>query len=149
MSVRTLQRGMTLIELIVAIVIISISMISVLLLLSSQAMHSGDAMIQTQATHIADAYLSEVIQQQYSPQANPGGRINFNDVDDYNGLNDAVATDRSGTPVPGLNAFSVRVTVVPMALGAVPSTDAKIINVTVLHTSGITVLATGYRTNHP
>ena len=146
MKRHTQQQGMTLIELVVSIVIISIAAISMLALLSSQASHSGDAMVQTQAVHIADAYLAEVLQQSFQPQVNAPGRASFNDVDDYNGLNDGIATDRSGTPVPGLGAFSVRITVTQAPLGAVPALQSRRIDVTVRHSGGATVVATGFRT---
>jgi len=149
MKRHTQQQGMTLIELVVSIVIISIAAISMLALLSSQASHSGDAMVQTQAVHIADAYLAEVLQQSYQPLANAAGRSNLNDVDDYKTWNDAVAKDRSGNPVPGLSAFSVSITVTPAALGAVPASQSKQVDVIVRHTSGTTVKMTGFRTQHP
>src|SRR5690349_11239922 len=96
---RNRQTGVTLIELIVAIVVIAVAITSVLALLSAQAVHSGDAMIRSQATHIASAYLNEVMQKPFSPQANPPGRANFNDVSDYNGLVDVGARDQTDSPV--------------------------------------------------
>ncbi len=139
----TPQRGMTLIELIVAITIIGISIISILGLLSFQASRSSNAMIQAQAAQIADAYLNEVTQKSFLPLANPSGRANFNDIDDYNGLNDAVATDQSGMPVPGLDGFSVSIQIIATTLNTVP---AKRIDVTVQHINAPSVVATGYRT---
>lgn len=143
------QHGVTLVELVVAIVVIAVSIISVLGLLSSQASHSGDAMIRSQATHIASSYLNEVLQKPFLPQANPPGRINFNDVSDYNGLVDVGAHDQVGNAVAGLSAFTVRISVTSTALGSLPAQYVKQVDVTVTHSSGATVLLSGYRTQYP
>ena len=146
---RDQQRGVTLVELVVAIVVIAVAIISVLGLLSSQASHSGDAMIRSQATHIASAYLNEVLQKPFAPQANPAGRANFNDVSDYNGLNDVGVHDQLGNLVNGFSAFTINVNVTSTALGSLPALHTKRVDVTVTHSSGATVLLTGYRTEYP
>jgi len=143
------QRGVTLIELIIAIVVIGIAVISVLALLSSQASRSGGAMIQSQAEHIATAYLNEVLQK---PFADPGvvtGRNGRHFVDNYNGLIDNGARDQNNNLISGLGAFKVSVSVTPTALLAVTAANCKRVDVTVQHSSGISVLMTGYRMSSP
>jgi MSHA pilin protein MshD len=143
------QRGVTLIELVVAIVVIGVAVSSVLAMLAYQASHSGSAMIQSQAEHIATAYLNEVIQKPFAPQANAGGRANFNDVSDYNGLVNNGARDQSNALIAGLGSFTVRVNVTQAALGPVPASESKRVDVTVTHPIGISVVMTGFRTQYP
>ncbi|HVY23961.1 MAG TPA: prepilin-type N-terminal cleavage/methylation domain-containing protein [Steroidobacteraceae bacterium] len=149
MMYRNRQRGVTLVELIVAIVIIAVAIFSVLGLLSAQASHSGDAMIRSQATHVASAYLDEIMQKQFASQANPPGRANFNDVSDYNGLIDVGARDQFGNAVSGLNAFTVSVSVTGTPLGSSGAGEVKRVDVTVTHTTGVKVILSGYRTQYP
>lgn len=149
MTLHHQQRGVTLIELVVAIVVIAVAIFSVLGLLSSQAMHSGDAMIRSQATHIASAYLNEVIQKPFGAQANLGGRATFNDVSDYNGLTDVGVRDQFDNAVTGLSAFTVSVSVTSTALGSSGAGEVKRIDVTVTHSTGTKVILSGYRTAYP
>ena len=143
------QRGVTLVELIVAIVIIAVAIFSVLGLLSAQASHSGDAMIRSQATHIASAYLDEILQKSFAPQTNAPGRKNFNDVSDYNNLADNGARDQFGNVVGGLSAFTVSVSVTGTPLGSSGAGEVKRIDVTVTHSTGVKVILSGYRTQYP
>ena len=149
MMYRHQQRGVTLVELIVAIVIIAVAIFSVLGLLSAQASHSGDAMIRSQATHIASAYLDEILQKSFTPQANAPGRKNFNDVSDYNNLVDNGAHDQSGNAVSGLGAFVVSVSVTATPLGSSGAGEVKRVDVTVTHSTGVKVMISGYRTQYP
>src|SRR5437763_1984531 len=111
MNTIKLQRGFTLVELIIAIVVISIGTISVMGLLASQASHSGEAMIRDQAAHIASAYLNEVLQKSFNDPdgINEVGRANFDDVRDYNNLVDVGAKDPQGNLIAGLSQFTVSV----------------------------------------
>ncbi|MFA7269402.1 MAG: prepilin-type N-terminal cleavage/methylation domain-containing protein [Sterolibacterium sp.] len=57
---RQTQHGMTLIELVVFIVIVSVALAGVLTVLNITVMHSGDPMIRKQMLAIAEALLEEV-----------------------------------------------------------------------------------------
>lgn len=63
---RRQQHGLTFIELIVAIVVIGICVVSVLGLLSSLSMRSAAAMTRTQATAVAASYLEDVLATPYA-----------------------------------------------------------------------------------
>ncbi len=147
------QRGVTLIEMIVAMVIISIALAGVLLVMNFTTMHSADPMIQLQAQVIAEAYMEEITLQYYeNPTGGYGGadRRFFDDVDDYNGLSDTGAVDQNGNAIIGLESYNVTVAVaVPAAIGPVGNAElAKHITVRVQHSTLVDLQLVGYRTDY-
>lgn len=146
------QRGVTLIELCVSIVVIAIAAGAVLGVLSRSVGRSADAMTMSQAVSIAEAYLEEIT---LKPFADPDGtdgetlRTDFDDVDDYNGLVDVGARDQFGNAPSALSRYTVTVTVTPSsALTSVPNTDAERVDVRVTYAPNVTVALTGYRTRY-
>lgn len=143
-------RGLTLIELVVAITIVAIAATAVLGALSTITARGANTMVRQQAVAIAEAYLEEILLQ---PVAFPGGavptsRANFNDVDQYNGLLDVGACDQFGNPLPGLSGYTVSVAVVQTtALTGISAANARRIDVSVTDPTGILVMLSGYRTN--
>src|SRR5690242_6304921 len=85
------QRGVTLIELVISIVIVAVAASAVLGLLARNAASSADAMVLAQAVSVAEAYIEEIT---LKPFVDPdgvdgeGARSAYDDVDDYNGLVD-------------------------------------------------------------
>lgn len=149
---RSPQRGLTLIELVVAITIIAIAAAAVLGAMSAITSRGADAMIRQQEIAIAQSYLEEILLQPVVAPAGapaPTGRGSFDDVDQYAGLVDSGAHDQFGNPIPGLSAYTVSVAVNPTsALSGIASTDARRIDVTVSNPAVAgAVLLTGYRTN--
>ncbi len=143
-----LMRGVTLIELIVAIVVLGIATTSIIGLLSSIAARSADTLVREQAVAIASSYLNEALAKSFgSSGASP--RANFTAVGDYNGLLDNGAHNQTGAALANLNLFTVAVAVVPGALGAVPANEVVRVDVTVNHPSGVIVALSGYRTKYP
>jgi len=144
------QHGVTLIELLVSIVIVSIAASGVLGVLSMTTAGSADPMIRHQAAAIAEAYLEEIL---LKPVTDPDGidgeaaRADYDDLDDYDGLADAGARDQFGIPIVGLGAYNVAVAVAPSsALPAVPLADALRIDVVVTNGIDISFVLSGYRT---
>lgn len=144
------ERGATLIELVVSIVIIAIAAGAVLGVLSRSAGRSADAMVLAQAVSIAEAYLEEIALKSFAdPDGTDGeaSRPDFDDVDDYHGLVDAGARDQFGTALAPLAAYTVTVTVAAStALTGVPAADAERIDVRVAHPGGAVVRLSGYKT---
>lgn len=135
------EQGLTLIELIASIVIISVATIGLMAAVTAAVGRSADPMIQTQATIIAAAYMEEatlasLCDPSYNPDGNSAttcrnecntnpcsggcggsvfgaetGRSTFDDVCDYNGLSDAGARDRAGNALAGLSGYTVNVSV--------------------------------------
>jgi MSHA pilin protein MshD len=146
------HRGVTLIELIVAITIVAIAATSILGAMAAIASRSADAMLQQQAIAIAQAYLDEIEQRWVvDPNGTPPntGRGSWDLVDQYNGLVDVGAHDQFGNPIAALANYTVRVATSPTsALSAVPAAAARRIDVTVSYSSTGSVTLSGYRTNY-
>ncbi len=144
------QRGVTLVELLVSIVIVSIAASGVLGVLSMTTAASADPMIRHQAAAIAEAYLEEIL---LKPMTDPDGvdgealRTDFDDLDDYDGLADVGARDQFGVPISGLGNYNVAVAVSPSAaLPAIPLVDALRVDVVVTNGVEINFTLSGYRT---
>ena len=145
-------RGFTLIELIVAITIVSIAATTILGTIAVIASRSADAMLQQQAGAIAQAYLDEILQRWVvDPNGTPPntGRGSWDLVDQYNGLVDVGAKDQFGNALSGLSAYTVSVGVVQStALPSIAGAAARRIDVTVTHAPNVSVVVSGYRTNY-
>lgn len=150
------QRGISLIELILFIVIIGIALAALLSVLNVTTQASVDPMLRKQALSIAESLLEEV---QLHDFANPAGgftgaatqanRASFDDVMDYNGFatTGIYSADGSGAGITGLADYNVSVAVTPIAWLAVAS-DAVQINVTATTPNGQSLQAIGYRMNY-
>lgn len=142
------QRGVTLVELIVAIVVIALAGSALVGTLSYLAGTGTTPLLQAQAQSIADAYLAEISGKSFTDPNGVDGEANraqFDDVDDYNGLDDAAARDAFGNAAGN---FPVRVTLTAGGLGALPAADVWRIDVTVDY-ADTSLVATTYKTRHP
>jgi MSHA pilin protein MshD len=146
---RGVQRGVTLIELLLSIVIVATAASAVLAVLSSTTGSSADPMIRRQAVSVAEAYLEEIL---LKPFADPDGidaealRADFDDIDDYDGLSDTGARDQFGNAIPALADYTVSVAVsASSALPGVPAADALRIDVSVVRDATINFTVSGYR----
>ena len=109
---------MTLIELVVAIVIISISLTGTLLLVDTTTRRSADPLLDRQAISIGQAYLEEILQKAYTdpddgalcPPAE-AARSLYDNICDYAGLNELGARNQSGAVVVGLEGFRIEINV--------------------------------------
>lgn len=149
---RHLQRGVTLIELVVAITIVAIAATSILAALAAVASRSADAMLQQQAIAICESYLDEITQRWVvDPNGSPPntGRGSWDLVDQYNGLVDVGAHDQFGNPIAALSAYTVKVvTSQSGALAGVPAAAARRIDITVSYAPNGSVTLSGYRTSY-
>lgn len=150
------QRGISLIELIMFIVIVSGALAGLLLVMNVNTTNSADPLIQKQALAIAESLLEEIELHDFS---NPVGgftgthsqanRANFDDIFDYDGFatTGIYPADGSVVGVPGLADYDVSVAVI-MVTWVSGGTDAAQITVTVTEPSGRTIDAVGYRVNY-
>jgi len=148
---RSGERGMTLVELIVAMVIVTIALGGVLTVMNFATRHSGDALLLQQSVAIAEAYMEEITLKNFSDPDSDGetSRPLFDDVDDYNGLSDHGAHDQNGHLIAGLSSYFIDVSVVPQGFGPTGMTVAGLkIDVTVTDPGGERLTLTGYRTDY-
>jgi MSHA pilin protein MshD len=144
------QAGMTLIEVVISIVVVAIAVSAVLGVLASNAQHSADAMVLSQAVSIAEAYMEEISLKPFDdPDAVDGeaARVDFDDVDDYNGLVDNGAADQFGNPIAALAAYTVSVAVATSAaLPNVAAGDAVRVDVRVQFVPYVDFSLSAYKT---
>ncbi len=142
------QRGFTLIELIISIVIISIAITGILLVMNHTTQHSADPMIEHQAVAVAESYLEEILSKAYTdPDGTNAGetRATYDDVDDYATLPDSVVRDQFGNAVAALAGYQVTVAVVPQTINgqAMKRVDVRVRNGTL-----VDITVSGYRGNY-
>lgn len=153
-------RGFSLIELLVALVIMSVGLAGLMSVMPFAIRTSTDPMITKQALTIADGMLNEISSKAFSNP--PGGfsgaatqanRALFDDVLDYNGYASTGTFAIAGVaPIAGLTDYDVAVTVTGTALGsgtlqAAATTQSWLITVTVTYPGG-TISVSGYRLNY-
>ena len=139
--------GMTLVELIVASVVVGVALAAIMSVFVVTAQHSADPMPRVQAQILAEGYLDEVLLKKFydttTSRVCPGGAPSHaNYVCGYNGL--------SETPIAGYTA-SVSVTSAGVTLGSL--SNASVIrvlqvDVTVAGPASTSITLTGYRANY-
>jgi len=139
------QHGVTLIELVISMLIISVALVGILSVINLTTRHSADPLLQRQALAIAESYLEEITAQAYSGGASTG-RAHFDDVDDYHGLNDSGVRDQNGNAVAGLSQYTVSVSVAAVTLA--DDVAAKQIIVSVNASGMPEVTLVGYKANY-
>jgi len=143
---RNRQGGVTLVELILSMVIISIALVGIFSVINLTVSHSADPLVQHQAVAIAESYLEEILLQNYAGGAS-GSRADFDDVDDYNNLTDNGARDQTGTAVAELSHYTITVSVAaPASLAG--GVNAKQITVNVSGPGVASLSLVGYRADY-
>lgn len=151
------QAGLTLIELVVFIVIVSIGVAGILLVMNTAVKSSADPVLRTQAVAMADAIMEEVLAKNY---ANPpggftetdftscSGRLQYDDVSDYNCFSGSPATavingasTLGAASIAALASYAATVNVTPVTVNGV-----TLKQVTVTVTGGAeSISLVGYR----
>jgi len=162
--------GFTLIEIIVSIVVFGILITLLIVGFAPNIRRGADPLFSMRAVELGQSYLEEILGKRFAENSPPGnglrcgetggpgacsaigaeeaGHNSFDDVDDYNGLNEMPPIDSSGAPRAGYDNFRVQVSV--SYAGAdigVNNTDAKRITVTVTDPSGNASLFSAYKAN--
>lgn len=170
------RRGFTLVELVLTMVIISIAVLGVMSSLSFAVSHQSDGLWQAKAVALAHSYFEEIDARRYDENTPNGGvppcsvatvacssavnfddgeaRAAFDDVDDYDGLNDSPPLDPLGATRPGYERYRVEIDVAyvdaaqVIALGLDEASDAKLITVTVTPPNGAALTFAQLRGNY-
>ena len=149
MRARLLQRaaGVTLVELLIAIVVVGIALAAVMSVFVVTTQHSADPMVRVQAQILAEGYLDEILLKKfYDTTTNrvcPGGAASHASyVCGYNGLLE--------TPITG---YTARVDVTSSGVSLNGLNNASVVrvlqvDVTVAGPGSTSITLTGYRTNY-
>lgn len=147
------QRGVSLIELIMFIVIISIAISGILLVMNKVTGHSADTLVRKQALAIAESLLEEVELQDFISQSGTPATVtllnrttDYHIVKNYDTFAMTGITSINGATVAGLANYSASVAVSDSALGGIAAGSAVLITVTVSNPQGPDVTLSGYRT---
>lgn len=145
------QSGVTLIELVIAIVIIAIAATAILGTFATTVGASVDPMIRHQAVAIAEAYLEEIALKSFADPDGVDGEASrdlYDDVDDYDGLTDNGARNQFDAAIADLSNYTISVSVTGSnALPGITSVDLYLIDVTVTHPQNVNFTVSGYRAN--
>ena len=150
----TKQQGISLIELIMFIVIVSVALAGILLVMNTTTKHSADPLIHKQAIAAAESLLEEIELQDFiSASGVPNAVTQANRATEYHivGNYHGFATNGifpvSGVaPIAGLENYNASVTVANAALGAIAAGSAVLVTVTVTDPQGNPIEISGYRT---
>ncbi len=147
------QKGVTLIELVISMIVIAVVVTGIFGALGSMAGSSGDPVPRTQAIAIAESYLEEVRLQQYATVGScpgvsaPGGRAQFIYSCQYHGLTDAGAKDQFGNAIVGLEDYQISIAISQTtALGGIIAADAQRVEVSVTSPAAETFTLSTYKT---
>ncbi len=155
------QRGVTLVELVIAIVILGVAVSGIFFGVTSLSSRSADPMLRSQALAIAQSYLEEIRARAFldpdtglvcdasTPAANT--RPDYDNVCDYQGIVlDNTVRDQFYQTINELSAYQVQVTITPNSgneLNGITAADAIRIDVQVTDPNSQSVILTGYRGN--
>ena len=160
------QRGTTLVEVIIFVLIISIAVVAIVNTLSVVVRQSGDPLIQRQTLAIAESLIQEIDNQPYHQKDpyNPNGPddaigpeagenrngtpLPFDNPNDYSGYSESGIVAPDGTSVPGLGNYSASVIATQQAMGNVPSSDGLLVVVTATGPDGQPFTLTTFRARY-
>lgn len=164
---RSLQQGVTLVELVISIVILSIALVALITTMSSSASRSSDILLEDRTIQLAQAYFDEILNKRFAEETGLGGyppatgcsisreessRANYDDVDDYHGLDEDPASQTANGFFSGASVgYNVQVDVscsdAATELG-VTSNKAKRITLTITDAIGRQRTFAAYKGNY-
>lgn len=163
------EQGATLVELVMTIVIISVAIAGVVGAFSLITGRSADPLNQTRAVSLSQRYMDEILFKKFDESSPMGGghlmtscsangpesgetRANWNDIDDYDEINNETPSDYWGSlnPELGYEQFVVSVSVACVSdpvteLGV--DVEVKRVDITITDPTGNNYLFSAYRGN--
>ena len=140
--------GVTLVELVVAMVIVGVALAGLVSVYNRASIASTDPLITQQMLAIGETMMEEVMLKPYeSTTGTKSTRAQYDALDDYASYAKQAVTDVDGNAIAGLERYRVAVTVGPAGqpLPGIATADVKRIVVTVWNGNQNLVL-TGWRT---
>ncbi|MBX9816859.1 MAG: prepilin-type N-terminal cleavage/methylation domain-containing protein [Burkholderiaceae bacterium] len=148
---RRCQRGFTLVELIIFIVVVGAGLAGILSVSNQVVRTSADPMLTKQSVALAESLMEEILQKDF---ANPVGgysgsnRALFDDVADYDGYVTATGmVDAQGVAIAGLGGYNASPAVAVLAMPNWNGIPALRVTVSITGPGG-TVSLVGYRSNN-
>jgi MSHA pilin protein MshD len=155
-----IAHGFTLVEMVIAIVIVGVGLAGVLTAFNNTVKSSADPLIHKQMLAVAEEMMEEVLLKPFAVNgaapvntlkscggATPPSRAAFDDVSDYNNYSTTGICDIDGATVAGLGGYNISVAVGNAALAGIAAASVLKVTVTVTHGSETIALA-GWRTNY-
>jgi len=141
------MRGVTLVELVIAIVIIAVALAGLVAAFTRATRASADPLLTQQMLAIGESMLEEAMLKPFTNnKKQEASRADYTDIWDYNGYPaDSAVTDVAGNAIAGLGNYKVTVRVTQVALTGVPQAAGARISVTVRNGAESLVLH-GWRT---
>jgi MSHA pilin protein MshD len=148
------RAGVTLVELIIAILIVGIAIGGLATVLARTSVASADPLILQQKVAIAESLMGEILLKPYAIDTGAitaNVRDTYNDVRDFNGYGTGLAgiRDVANTSIAGLENYNVAVTVATATMTGMTQADALKITVAVAYkgeAAGDAFVLTGWRT---
>ena len=147
--------GVTLVELVIAIVIVSAALAGLVAAFTRATRASADPVVSQQMLAIGESLMEEIMLKPFIQNTDASAtRADFNAIRDFDPIDDAAdgyATtgirDVDGDPIAGLETYNVavRINVAGVVLNSVAAGDALRVQVTVTHGAERLVL-TGWKT---
>lgn len=151
------QKGFTLVELIISIVVISIALVGTLLVFQSISKRSAKPVLISHSLAIAKSYLTEILLKDFPtslpcPSPPGSGRKYYDNICDYQAMHDVGAADQEGYPIAGLGNYEIFVNIDTSGAvldGLTAGTEVVRIDVTArLKDEESEVIISAYKTNY-
>lgn len=153
------QRGASLVELVMFILIVGVALAAVVGALGLASQRSAEPQLARQALAVAESLLEEVLALPFErddpdggvdgigPDAGEtrGGALRFDHVNDYHGLVLDPIAAIDGTPLPALAGLRAEVAVAAQAIDNIAAGDGLLVTVRVTGPAGIDVRLAGLR----
>ena len=167
------QAGFTLVETIIVIVLVGAMMAGMTSLFMNNVGNSYRPFLRQRALAVANAFMDEIQHRRWNEASPLGGgcvntgascptgpaamaigtdgdtRTTYDDIDDYNGLNQSPPQNSAGVDMPGYAGFTVNVPVAQPAAAwnTIAAADVRLITVSVTSPSNETISISAYRVN--
>ncbi|GAA3955719.1 type II secretion system protein [Allohahella marinimesophila] len=161
---RSLQQGVTLVELVITIIVMGIALTAIIGAMSATIGRSSNIIIQDRSLQLAQAYLDEIAPKRFDENTPSGGvpsttypcdtsaeggesRETYDDLGDYDGLVDNPPRSQTSSQFVAYEGYSVSVKVECTSRAGIAAANLKLITVTVTPPSGPSMAFARYRSN--